>query len=89
MCCLLSALVLIGPRGLVFLLWLFQPIRFTVFDGFLLPLLGFLFLPWTMLVYLFVAPGGIETPEAIALGLGVALDLGSYAAGGVTGRRRA
>ena len=91
MCCLLSALVVIGARGVLFLVWLFQPVRFNAaFDGFsvLVPLLGFLFLPWTTLMYVLVAPSGVDTVDAIGLVLALVLDIGSYAAGGVSGRNR-
>jgi hypothetical protein len=91
MCCLLSALVVIGARGVLFLVWLFQPVRWNAaFDGFsiLVPLLGFLFLPWTTLMYVLVAPSGVDTVDAIGLVLALVLDIGSYAAGGVSGRNR-
>ena len=91
MCCLLAALMVIGARGVLFLVWLFQPVRWNAaFDGFsiLVPLLGFLFLPWTTLMYVLVAPGGVDTVDAIGLVLALVLDIGSYAAGGVSGRNR-
>ena len=91
MCCLLSALMVVGARGVLFLVWLFQPVRFNAaFDSFsiLVPLLGFLFLPWTTLMYVLVAPGGVDTVDAIGLVLALVLDIGSYAAGGVSGRNR-
>lgn len=91
MCCLLSALMVVGARGVLFLVWLFQPVRWNAaFDGFsiLVPLLGFLFLPWTTLMYVLVAPSGVDTVDAIGLVLALVLDIGSYAAGGVSGRNR-
>jgi hypothetical protein len=91
MCCILAAFLIVGARGVLFLIWLFQPVRFDVaFNGvsFLVPLLGFLFLPWTTLMYVLVAPGGIDTVDAFALVLAVVIDLGSYASGGISGRNR-
>jgi hypothetical protein len=83
--------MVIGARGVLFLVWLFQPVRFNAaFESFsfLVPLLGFLFLPWTTLMYVLVAPGGVDTVDAIGLVLALVLDIGSYAAGGVSGRNR-
>jgi hypothetical protein len=91
MCCLLAAFLIVGARGVLFLIWLFQPVRFDLaFQGvsFIVPLAGFLFLPWTTLMYVLVAPGGIDTIDAIGLVLAVVIDIGSYASGGVSGRRR-
>jgi len=89
MCCLFASLLLLGPRAVIFLWWLFQPVRWnTTFDSFILPFLGFLFLPWTTLMYVLVFPGGIDTFDWIWLGLALAVDIASYASGGVGGRRR-
>ncbi len=89
MCCLLATFLIVGPRGVLFLLWLFQPVRFNVaFDTVLLPILGFLFLPWTTLMYVLVAPGGVDTVDAIGLALALVIDIASWASGGISGRSR-
>ena len=91
MCCLLAAFLIVGARGVLFLIWLFQPVRFDVaFAGtsWIVPLAGFLFLPWTTLMYVLVAPGGVDTVDAIALVLALLIDIGSYVSGGVSGRNR-
>ena len=51
------------------------------FSGFILPLLGLIFLPWTTLMFVLVdAPaGGIHVAGWILVGIGVVLDLSSYA----------
>ena len=60
MCCLVTTLALLGPRAGIVVWWLLQPGRWSVtFDSFLWPLLGFVFLPWTTLMYVVVAPGGV------------------------------
>jgi len=81
--CCAFALVLAGAPRLAFVLWwLLQPTRFSVtFDTILWPLLGVLFLPWTALMYVVVAPGGISVVNWIFLGLALVLDIGSYGGG--------
>jgi hypothetical protein len=83
MCCLATLLVFLGPRvGIVFW-WLVEPARWNLaFDTFIWPLLGFLFLPWTTLLYVLVFPGGIDGFDWVWLGMGVLLDVFSYAGGG-------
>jgi hypothetical protein len=49
---------------------------------FLWPFLGFLFLPWTTLMYV-LWPGGINGFDYIWLGFGIAFDVFSWAGGGV------
>jgi hypothetical protein len=89
MCCLFASLLLLGPRAVIFLWWLFQPVRWSAtFDSFILPFLGFLFLPWTTLMYVLVFPGGLDTFDWIWLALAFAVDISSWMSGGVTGRRR-
>lgn len=51
MSCLLALLALITPRLVVFLLWFFTPWFDRVFDTLLWPILGFIFLPTTLLWY--------------------------------------
>ena len=51
MCCLAASLLLLGPRFGILIWWLFDPARWSLaFDTFILPFLGFLFLPWTTLM---------------------------------------
>ena len=49
--CLLVLLALITPRLVVFLLWLFTNWFRGIFDTLLWPILGFIFLPTTLLWY--------------------------------------
>lgn len=49
--CLLGLLALIAPRLVVFLLWLFTNWFAGIFATALWPILGFLFLPTTLLWY--------------------------------------
>jgi hypothetical protein len=69
--------------------WLFEPVRWdATFGTVLLPVLGLIFLPWTTLMYLLVAPGGLGGFDALWLVLAVLADISSYAGGGVYQRRR-
>ncbi len=88
MCCLVAVLMLVGPRAGILVWWLIdQPRWESAFDNFLWPLLGFLFLPWTTIVFVLVAPGGDITGfDWVWLALGLIVDLGSYG-GGRYGRR--
>ena len=71
MCCLFAILVLVGPRAAILVWWLFDQIRWAAaFDTFIWPLLGFLFLPWTTLVYVLVFPGGIDGFDWLWLAIG-------------------
>jgi hypothetical protein len=88
MCCFLTALVLLGPRFAILVWWLINPLRFNAaFTNWILPLLMALFLPWTMIMYLIVFPGGIVGFDWIWMGLGLLADIAWYAGGGF--RRRA
>jgi len=51
MCCMLTTLVFIGPRFAILVWWLIRPVYVSaVFGGnWLLTLLAWLFLPWTVL----------------------------------------
>ena len=49
--CLFLLLLFFGPRSVIVIWWFIQPLRWdAVFHSFLLPFLGFLFLPWTTLL---------------------------------------
>jgi hypothetical protein len=87
--CLFLTLLFLGPRAAIVLWWILDPVRWTVaFDTFLVPFLGFLFLPWTMLMYVIVAPGGVVGWDLLWLGLAFSADLASYAGGAMGGRGR-
>jgi hypothetical protein len=68
---------------------LINPARWQLaFDSFLWPLLGFLFLPWTTLMYVIVFVGGVTGFDWVWLGLALLADIGSYAGGGYGNRDR-
>ena len=79
--CLFALIALLSPRLAVFLLWAFTNYVDRAFNGWFLPLLGIVFAPWTTLMYVLVyAPAGpIHVAGWILVGLGVILDLNSWA----------
>lgn len=91
MCCLLTVLLFLGPRAGILVWWLLDTTRWmNAFPGsFVLPLLGFLFLPWTTLAYVLVVPNGIIGFDWIWLGVAILSDISSYAGGGYGNRSRA
>lgn len=84
MCCGIAILGILGPRALILFWWLTDPTRWSVtFSGeAILPALGFLFLPWTTIMYvLFWAVGGLTPLGWVFVGLGLLADLGTYGGG--------
>jgi len=90
MCCIFALLVLLGPRAGIIVWWLVDQTRWnTVYDTFILPFLGFLFLPWTTLMYTLVwTLGGVSGWGWFWIGLSVLADIGSYASSGYGNRNR-
>ena len=88
MCCVLALLAFLGPRLVLFLLWLFTNYLTRAFDAFLLPFLGFLFLPWTTIAWA-IAQNELRGANGLGLlviALGFLGDIGVLG-GGARGRR--
>jgi hypothetical protein len=100
-CCL--GVILLGgaPRLALFVWWLADPsrvlgafARWTATVGGLTapmwvwPLAGFVFLPWTTVAYVFVAPGGITTLKWIVLVVALLIDLSTHGGSGRAYRSR-
>lgn len=86
--CVVSLLGLIAPRFVIVLLWLFSDWFSSVSENFLLPLLGFIFLPYSFLWYSAVVNwygGEWGVMQSILMVIAVLMDLG---ASGDTVRRR-
>ena len=88
MCCVLALLAFLGPRLVLFLLWLFTNYLSRAFDTLLWPLLGFLFLPWTTIAWAIAQNelGGLNGLGILVVILGVLADVGVLG-GGARGRR--
>ena len=88
MCCFLTVLVFIGPRAAILVWWLIDPDRWEIaFDNFIWAILGFIFVPWTTLMWAAVAPGGVSGFDFILLGLAIFADIAQWTSG-YWGRRR-
>ena len=89
MCCFITTIMLLGPRAAIVIWWLLRPVYFrAVFLGMIWPLLGMIFAPWTTLMYLIVAPGGVFGIDWLWMSLAIIADLGTYAASGYGNRDR-
>jgi hypothetical protein len=88
--CLFLILLAFSPRLAAVFWWIFQPTRWdTAFGSWLWPLLGIVFLPWSTIMWVTVAPfGNVAGTDWLWLGLGFMADLVSYSSGGYGGRRR-
>lgn len=86
--CLLVLMSAFAPRFVFFVIWIARPVYVdSVFDTFIFPLLGLLFLPFTTLMYVFLAapPFGVTGWDWVWIGIAVVLDLSQY--GGVYAQR--
>ena len=89
MCCMLTTLLIFGPRLAILVWWLISPVYVgAAFDSVLLTFLAWLFIPWTVLMYLIIYPGGVVGFDWIILILGILADIASYT-GGFYGNREA
>jgi hypothetical protein len=89
MCCMITTLLMAGPRLAVIVWWLVNSSRFSAaFDIVLWPIVGILFAPWTTLAYLFVFRNGIHGLDWLWIIIAILVDLGSYAGGGYGNRDR-
>ncbi len=86
MCCPLLLIAFFGPRTALVYLWFIGYLQ-GVFSAPLWPILGFIFLPFTTLVYAFaMRNGGITDFAMIFVVIAVLVDLGVV--GGATRERR-
>lgn len=90
--CLFPLLALFAPRVALSFMWIFTNLVDRAFGGFILPLVGLIFLPYTTLFYVLAwapgAGGGVSGWGWFFVGLGVLLDLAHGGVGGYTLKRR-
>jgi hypothetical protein len=87
--CLLVFVILMFPRIALVLLFFFSNYIERAYHGILLPLLGFIFLPLTTIVYAWMINNNVPTAgiNLLWLIIAVIIDLGSLG-GGYSSRRR-
>ena len=89
MCCVFTLLLFLGPRVADITWWLLEPARWNAaFGSAIWPILGIIFLPWTTLIYVIVAPGGVDLLGWIFIALGVFSDIAMHGGGGYFNRDR-
>lgn len=89
MCCMLTSLFFLGPRVAILVWWLIDYDRWRIaFDNFWIAFIGFLLLPWTTLMYVIVAPNGVNAFDWVWLVLALIIDISSYTGGAYGNRER-
>ena len=81
--CLLLVGILAFPRIILVLMWLFSTVLDRAYHGILLPILGFIFLPVTTIVYAWLVTNNmpLEGINILFLVLAVLIDAGSHGGG--------
>ena len=90
-CCLLLLIVVLSPRIALVLMWLYSTYLQHAFNGGLvLPVLGFIFLPLTTIVYAWELNSGMPTEgiNLLWLLIAVIIDLGGLGGGAHRRSRR-
>jgi hypothetical protein len=88
-CCLILALAIIGPRFVIVMLALFSNYFYLPYNGLLVPVLGFFFMPFTTLAYAWSInmTGEVSGLQLVVVVIAVLIDLG-VVGGGADRRRR-
>ena len=87
-CCVVMLVMLALPRLAIFLLWLMTTYISNAYDSFLIPLLGFFFMPYTTLAYAWAFyNGGMQGLGLIVFIIAVLVDLG-VVGGSARGRQQ-
>lgn len=82
--CFIFLMALIGPRVALFFVWVFTEFVDRAFDDWIVPALGFVFLPWTTLIYAlaYTPGGGVSGLGWFFVAMGLLADVSSYTASG-------
>ena len=86
--CFLLLLALISPRLALILTWLFSDVLSRAFDSWIVPLIGFLILPWTTLAFAWMWDSGhhVRGLEWFLVGVAFVIDFGALVGGSRRGR---
>jgi hypothetical protein len=81
--CLLLIGILAFPRIVLVLMWLFTNVLTRAYQGMLIPILGFIFLPVTTIVYAWLVSNHmpLDGINVLFLVLAVLVDAGSHGGG--------
>jgi hypothetical protein len=88
--CLLGCLALLTPRVVILAVWLLSDYLGRAYDGWIWPVLGFLFMPLTTLAYAWAinTAGTVEGFRLVVVVIAVLIDLGLLGGGGREAHRR-
>jgi hypothetical protein len=88
-CCLLLLLLLLSPRIVLVLMFFFSNYLERAYHGILIPLLGFIFLPFTTIMYAWLVNNGMPIAgfNLVLIVIAVIIDVGAHS-GGVYHRYR-
>lgn len=86
--CLLTGILTLAPRLVILFLWLFTPRVSMIFEGILIPLLGFIFLPFATTAYILVwnPTDGVSVGGWLLVVGGLLFDIGTYSISGYLNR---
>ena len=82
--CLLALLAVAFPRVAIVLLWLFSNFFMGIYHNLIIPVIGFLLLPLTLIVYTYLAKtsgGHLTTTQFVFIFIAVVVDLGLVGGG--------
>jgi hypothetical protein len=88
MCCWILIAFAFAPRVALVFMWLLNDRISAAFGGIILPLIGFLLMPWTTLTYTLVARNGLNVFDIIFLVLAIGADLGAWGGGAKSRKSR-
>jgi len=88
--CLVALVAWLSPRFAIFLMWVFTGRLSEAFDSFIVGALGFVFLPYTTVIYALCwsFPEGVSGFGWLLVLLGFFLDMSTWFGGGQQARNR-